>query len=111
MAASIPKIKIERFRALAAEGARVIDIAREVGVDRGTVSRYLTGDLVNESVVKAPAATLSERDVAMLRSLVNEVMMFRCLQCKTVVLHLRSAWTVRCVACAAVLEGFTGRGL
>lgn len=99
--APLPKAKVEQIRQLAAQGERIIDIARTLGLDRGTVSRYLHADAVESSVRQSPAVALTQNEVSRLQWLASAFREVNC-ECGRRLRWLPPSAYVACVYCRNV---------
>lgn len=101
MPARIPP-KIQRdIMKLRAKGLRVGQIAREVGLHRTTVSRYVEdADAIDTNAIEAAAAAdFTAADVQVLRRLAREVAECSCEACGHVFVILVSTLKFRCPRC------------
>ena len=81
MPAPISRPTRARVRQLHEDGRRISDIARELGLARSTVSRYVAEMDAQHEVALSPAAQLTEDEVGRLRHLASLMVKHTCPAC------------------------------
>ncbi len=81
MAARLSRPQREKIKNMHEAGMRQKAIAADLGIARCTVARYVQGIESEVQVQRAPAATLTEREVARLRFLAGTVHELSCPSC------------------------------
>ena len=104
MPAKISKPTRKRIQEMYRGGARKTAIAAELGISRDTVARYTAAVDRELELGDAPAAVLTEDDVAALRVLAQMVRKGACATCQKDMWYLRWSRMLLCDRCGAELE-------